>query len=157
MERTIDQLLHKYGESHQDTTNKLIHWICVPAIMFSLFGMLMSIPFFMEKTIYYNWAAIVLMLALGYYLTLSLSMFIGFIIIGASILYGNFAILSSLNYSDLNLCFVSLAIFAIAWVGQFIGHGIEGKKPSFFDDLKFLLIGPAWLLHFIYRKLGIPY
>lgn len=157
MERTIDHLLIKYGESHQDTTNKLIHWICVPSIMFSLFGVLMSIPFFVEKTIYYNWAAVVLLLALGYYLTLSISMFIGFIIVGGLMLYGNYAILSWVNGSDWHLFLVSIAIFTVAWIGQFIGHGIEGKKPSFFDDIKFLLIGPAWLLHFIYRKVGIPY
>ena len=33
----------------------------------------------------------------------------------------------------------------IAWIGQFIGHKIEGAKPSFFEDLQFLLIGPAWV------------
>ncbi|RYG26994.1 MAG: DUF962 domain-containing protein, partial [Chitinophagaceae bacterium] len=52
---------------------------------------------------------------------------------------------------------VSLVIFVVAWVGQFIGHKIEGKKPSFFDDLRFLLIGPIWLLHFICKKVGLPY
>jgi hypothetical protein len=25
------------------------------------------------------------------------------------------------------------------------------------DDVKFLLIGPIWLLHFIFKKAGIPY
>ena len=51
----------------------------------------------------------------------------------------------------------SLAIFVIAWVGQFIGHKIEGKKPSFFEDLQFLMIGPLWLLGHLYRKFGIRY
>ena len=45
----------------------------------------------------------------------------------------------------------------LAWIGQFIGHKIEGEKPSFFEDLQFLLIGPAWLLGAIYQKLGIRY
>ena len=52
---------------------------------------------------------------------------------------------------------LSLAIFVVAWIGQFIGHKIEGKKPSFFEDIQFLLIGPAWLLSFIYNKFGIKY
>ena len=51
----------------------------------------------------------------------------------------------------------SVIIFVIAWIGQFIGHKIEGKKPSFIEDLQFLLIGPAWLLSFIYKKIGIKY
>jgi uncharacterized membrane protein YGL010W len=48
-------------------------------------------------------------------------------------------------------------VFAVAWIGQFVGHGIEGRKPSFLEDVKFLLIGPAWLLGDLYRRLGIAY
>lgn len=55
------------------------------------------------------------------------------------------------------LALFSLILFVAAWIGQFIGHKIEGKKPSFLEDLQFLLIGPAWLVHFIYIKLGIKY
>jgi uncharacterized membrane protein YGL010W len=55
------------------------------------------------------------------------------------------------------LWLVCLGVFVIAWAGQFIGHKVEGKKPSFIDDLKFLLIGPIWLLHFILNRLSIRY
>jgi uncharacterized membrane protein YGL010W len=51
----------------------------------------------------------------------------------------------------------SAALFVVAWVGQFIGHHVEGRKPSFFKDVQFLLIGPAWLLHFIYRRFDVRY
>ena len=51
---------------------------------------------------------------------------------------------------------LSMLIFILGWIGQFIGHKIEGQKPSFFEDIQFLLIGPAWLLSFIYKKLGVP-
>jgi uncharacterized membrane protein YGL010W len=50
-----------------------------------------------------------------------------------------------------------LTLFAVAWIGQFIGHHYEGKRPSFFKDVQFLMIGPLWLMSFIYRKLRIPY
>jgi uncharacterized membrane protein YGL010W len=49
---------------------------------------------------------------------------------------------------------ICLTLFVVAWIGQFIGHKIEGKKPSFFKDVQFLLIGPAWLLSKVYRKAG---
>jgi uncharacterized membrane protein YGL010W len=52
---------------------------------------------------------------------------------------------------------ICLVLFVLAWIGQFVGHKIEGKKPSFFQDVVFLLIGPAWLLHFIYKKAGQRY
>ena len=74
--------------------------------------------------------------------------------IGSILLYLIYLIELKVN---LALWKVSLIIFVIAWIGQFIGHEIEGKKPSFLQDIQFLLIGPAWLLSFIYKKLGIKY
>ena len=153
----IQPLLDEYGESHQHQTNKIIHWICVPAIMFSLIGLLFSIPMPGSKGIFANWAAVVLLAALLYYARLSIPMFLGFLVISYLLLLGNYTIYQSVHYSNTNLALISLGIFVIAWVGQFIGHKIEGKKPSFLKDIQFLLIGPAWLLHFIYRKLNISY
>jgi len=157
MAKSMQWYLDKYGESHQNGTNKAIHWICVPLIMFSLMGLLFAIPFPVEKGMFVNWAAVFLGLALLFYLRLSISMFLGFVVIAFLILWGVNEIYLSVERSSGQLAIISLAIFVLAWIGQFIGHNIEGKKPSFLDDLKFLLIGPAWLLHFIYRKLGISY
>ncbi len=154
--QTLNQLLKTYGESHKNTTNKLIHWICVPSIMFSLVGLFMSLPFFMDKTILANWAFGFFILAWIYYLRLSVLMFLSFIGIGLLMLWGNFEILEMVE-TNVNLALVSLLISIIAWIGQFIGHKIEGKKPSFLQDLQFLLIGPAWLLHFIFNKIGVKY
>ncbi len=153
----IEWFLDKYGESHQNATNKLIHWVCVPAIMFSLFGLLYSIPFPVERSLITNWSAVAIVLAWIYYLRLSIPMFFGFIVIGGLLVWGNDALYHSLGADAGQLALVSLGIFVVAWIGQFIGHKIEGKKPSFIEDVQFLLIGPAWLLHFIYKKVGINY
>ena len=157
--RKIDQLLSEYGESHQNATNKTIHWICVPLIFFSIVGLVWSIPSGLLKTIVYdspwvNWATLSLSLALIYYMRLSFPLFLGMVFI--------VAIFTSLCYTlsqwnGLPLWALSLAIFVAAWVGQFYGHKIEGKKPSFLKDLQFLLIGPAWLMHFIFKKMSIKY
>ena len=157
--QSLNWFLEKYGESHQNTTNKLIQWVCVPSIMFSLFGLLMAIafPFSTHETIYFNWAFIAMVLAWVYYLRLSLPMFFGFLIVGSLILWGNYSIYLSVNKSNGQMVLISIIIFALAWIGQFIGHKIEGKKPSFLEDLQFLLIGPPWLLHFIYQKIGIKF
>ncbi|HMG16514.1 MAG TPA: Mpo1-like protein [Saprospiraceae bacterium] len=145
----------KYGESHQNETNKLIHWVCVPAIFFSIMGLLYLVPFPIEKTWYLNWASLVLLGGLIFYLFNSISIFLGFLVIGILTLKGIESIVLYAN-SDQKAFYYLLFIFVIAWIGQFIGHKIEGKKPSFLDDLRYLLVGPAWLLHFIYKKLGIP-
>ena len=152
--RKIDWFLEKYAESHQNATNKLIHWVCVPLIMFSLLGLLYAIPFPTEKSLLINWSAVFVALALVYYLTMSVQMFVGFVFIAGGMVVGNHFLAQSVGG---NLAYVSLGIFVVAWIGQFIGHKIEGKKPSFFEDIQFLLIGPAWILHFIYKKIGIKY
>jgi uncharacterized membrane protein YGL010W len=157
--RKIDILLSEYGESHKNATNKLIHWICVPAIMFSIMGLFYTIPFsfITERTIFANCASVIVLLTLVYYATLSLPIFIGFILVGGAMVAGNHYLFEWVNSYNINYVLVSIGIFAIAWIGQFIGHGIEGKKPSFLKDLQFLLVGPAWLLHFIFKSVGIRY
>ena len=158
--RKIDQLLAEYGESHQNATNKAIHWICVPLIFLSVVGLIASIPSGVVQKIlgdnnpYANWAAIVLVLVLIYYVSLSIPLSIGMMLFGAlCLIVVNY--ITRLEIAPLWV--VSLVIFFIAWVGQFYGHKVEGKKPSFFKDVQFLLIGPAWLMHFIYKRIGIPY
>ena len=157
--RKIDQLLLEYGESHQDHTNKAIHWICVPLIFFSVVGLVASIPaglvqsFFGQANPYANWATVFFVLLLAYYVTLSIGLSVGMMLFGALCLYLARLIAESGN----PLWAVSLIIFVVAWIGQFYGHKVEGKKPSFLKDLQFLAIGPAWLMHFIYKKLRIPY
>jgi len=157
--RKIEQLLTEYGESHQNPTNKFIHWICVPSIFFSIVGLIWSIPNnilinMFGATWYANWAAVALLLVLVYYISLSISLSIGMAGFAIICIYlTNY--LSSINLAPMWL--ISIVIFVVAWIGQFYGHKVEGKKPSFFKDVQFLLIGPAWLMHFIYKKVGIPY
>ena len=138
-------------------TNKFIHWVCVPAIMFSLLALLFSIPFFIERTWWANWAFVFLVLAWIYYARLSTIMLVGFMIIGSLMLWGIVSLYAATDYNAGKLALWALIIFVVAWIGQFIGHKIEGKKPSFLQDLQFLLIGPAWLMSFIFKKIGIGY
>ena len=156
--RSIQKWLDMYGESHQNPLNKKIHWICVPAIMFSIVGLWWSIPHQEMPVIFFNtklnWAIILTTLILFYYLWLSLVMAVGMFFVGLTLLVGNSFLYTNFDFP---LWKISLIIFVVAWAGQFVGHKIEGKKPSFFQDIQFLLIGPAWLLSFIYNKLGIKY
>jgi uncharacterized membrane protein YGL010W len=155
----IQSLLDEYGESHQNSTNKLIHWVCVPSIFFSIIGLIWSIPNTLLVNIlgnswYSNWAAIALLFVLIYYIFLSIPLSIGMAAFGWLCIY----LANTLGATNIApLWLISIIIFVVAWVFQFVGHNIEGKKPSFFKDVQFLLIGPAWLMHFIYKKIGLPY
>lgn len=150
--KTAQEWFDEYAVSHQNETNKTIHYICVPAIFFSVIGLLFSIPTaFIENTLglynplIENWATIVAVLILVFYLRLGFWHFINMLLVTTLSIIGNYW-LSGFG----NLALISLAIFVIAWIGQFYGHKIEGKKPSFIKDLQFLLIGPLWVL----KKLG---
>lgn len=161
--RPVDAYFDKYAESHQNSSNKLIHWICVPLIVFSLLGLVWAIPFpqlaFLgEFSRYINWATFLILFSIVYYFRLSPPLAFAMLFIIA-VFSASIVTLEKLHNEQgwPEMWQVCLFIFFISWAGQFIGHKIEGKKPSFLDDLKFLLIGPIWLLHFIFRKLGISY
>ncbi|MCX4243058.1 Mpo1 family 2-hydroxy fatty acid dioxygenase [Paraliomyxa miuraensis] len=150
--KTADQWFQQYGHSHRNPLNKAIHWVCIPFIVISLLGMLMAIPVRLGSP-WLNPASILLALALVWYATVSVRLALGMLLLGSAMLAAAFA----LQALPVPLWASSLAIFVLAWIGQFIGHQIEGKKPSFFEDLQFLLVGPLWLLGFVYRRLGIAY
>lgn len=142
-QRPIDRFISRYSESHLHPLNEAIHCVCVPAIVFALLGMVWSL---------HPWAAVLVSLAsLAYYLWLSRPFALGMLLMSLAMLWGLSAIPPE------QLFFVALAVFVLGWIGQFVGHKIEGKKPSFFDDLRYLLIGPLFVLAVLYRRLGIVY
>jgi uncharacterized membrane protein YGL010W len=150
--KTADQWFEQYGQSHQNPVNKQIHWVCIPLIVTSLLGLLMAIPLQLGSP-WLNPATIVLGLALVYYALISVRLAAGMLVVGSAML----AAVAALQALPVPLWASSLTVFVLAWVGQFIGHEIEGKKPSFFEDVQFLMIGPLWLLGFLYRRMGIAY
>ena len=153
--KSIQQWLAEYGESHKNETNKTLHWICVPAIFFSITGLLYSI----KLPVYFsghqlNISMIAITLVVIYYGSLSKTLWLGMFLFGLLCLFICHLIEKS---GIISLWLFSIIIFIVAWLGQFYGHKVEGKKPSFFQDMQFLMIGPAWLMSFIYKKLGIRF
>jgi uncharacterized membrane protein YGL010W len=159
--RTAAQWLDDYGDSHRNHTNKALHWICVPVIAWCVLGLLWGLPFpsgvreaFPAAQPFANWAGVAVLAALLYYAFLSLRLALGALVLLAAMLWSIDLVERS---SPLPLWSVCVFLFVIAWVGQFVGHGIEGKRPSFFKDFQFLMIGPLWLLADVYRRLGVRF
>ncbi len=154
--KKIETLIQQYGLSHQNNVNKLIHWICVPIILFTIIGIVAAIPFLSKlNTWIFNWGGILLAVTSWYYWRISKTLFVGFLTFSILFLYLNHLLGLYLSQQGIDQIQALITMFILAWIGQFIGHSIEGKRPSFFQDLQFLLIGPAWLLHFMYKKIGI--
>lgn len=150
--KTAQEYFDEYAVSHQNETNQLIHYICVPLIFFSVIGLLMSIPTsFLENTlglynpILENWAVMVGLIISVFYLRLGFWYFTEMLFVILLCIIGNFWLSNIVN-----LFYASITIFVLAWIGQFYGHKVEGAKPSFLKDLEFLLIGPLWVI----QKLG---
>ncbi|MBB5390862.1 MULTISPECIES: DUF962 domain-containing protein [unclassified Herbaspirillum] len=142
-QRRIDQLLSRYAESHRHPLNERIHCVCVPAIVLSLLGLCWTL----SPAV----ALVAAAAALAYYLSLSPPLAAGMLAMTAVML----VILARLPAGA--VLPLSAAVFVIAWIGQFVGHKIEGKKPSFFEDVRFLLIGPLFVLGVLYRRWNIRY
>jgi len=157
MKKSADQWFAEYGECHHNSVNEVIHWICIPAIMLSVLGLLWSIPMpasWGNLSDYVNVATLFLVASLIFYFRLSPTLAAGMLAIAVLFLA---LIIGYGRAGWTSVWSVALGIFVVAWILQFVGHKIEGKKPAFFQDLQFLLIGPLWLLGFIYRRVGIPY
>jgi uncharacterized membrane protein YGL010W len=139
--RRVDRLLAHYEESHRHPTNEIIHFIAIPLIMLSLLGMLFALhpyvayAFIAASMVYYiRLSSPVLLAAMGLWTLLSI------------------ALVFAMGPLVLEL---SIAIFIGAWVLQFIGHKLEGKKPSFFEDIQYLWVGPLFVLSKLFTKLGL--
>jgi len=155
--RTAAQWLDDYGDSHRNHTNKALHWICVPVIAWCVLGLLWALPFPGSIRAMYpavNWASVAVLAALLYYAALSLRLALGALPLLLALLW-SIAAIEHAGASTWWSVRLFLLVFVAAWIGQFIGHAIEGKRPSFFKDLQFLMIGPLWLLADVYRRLGI--
>ena len=140
--RKVDELFARYAQSHRNPANKAIHWVCVSLITWSVIALLWS------------WTPIaayaLIALSVAFYAYLSPAIAIGMLGVSAALVY-------PLTLLGTHVLVAAIVVFVAAWIGQFIGHRIEGAKPSFLEDIQFLLIGPAWLLGHVYRRLGIAY
>jgi uncharacterized membrane protein YGL010W len=140
--QTVDQLFEHYDGFHRHPANKAIHWVCVPLIVWSVLGLIWSVSSIA--------AYFVIGAALIFYVWLSLPLALGMLAVIAAMLY-------ALTLLGERALAVSAVVFVLAWIGQFVGHGIERSRPSFTEDVRSFLVGPAWLMGFIYRRLGIRY
>jgi len=153
---TSQQLLNEYSESHQNPSNQIIHNIFVPLIYFSVIGLLwdvklpVALDFLGNEPL--NAAMICSALVFTYYVQKSFSISIGMLLVSVLTLIGCYFLDDSMSVWK-----ISLGVFIVSWIFQFIGHEIEGKKPSFLKDIQFFLVGPMWVMAKLYNKLGVRY
>jgi len=153
--REVERWLGNYSEDHRNPTNILIHWICVPLILWTVIALLWTVPVPESIGRAGLWAGVAMFSAMMFYLRLSRTLAFGmlavFVLLGL-VTEGLYRVLGPVN-----LMWLAIGVFVAAWIAQFVGHRIEGKRPSFLTDVAYLLIGPAWIVAKIMRKLGVAY
>ncbi|MFC4821067.1 DUF962 domain-containing protein [Dokdonella ginsengisoli] len=153
--RSVNDWFDSYSSDHQNPTNRLIHWICVPAILWAAIAFLWLVPVPASIGRAGLWSALVMVGVLAFYWRLSRPLGAAMIVLFVLLALLTEALYRSLGPGD--LLWLAIGVFVAAWIGQFIGHLIEGRRPSFFTDLQYLLIGPAWLMGKFMRRVGLAY
>jgi len=151
--RSMQDWLDSYSADHRDPTNRVAHWLCVPPIVWSVIALLWTIPVPASLLRPGAWAVLVIVLAFYWYWKRSHVLAAALLVAFAAL-----ALLTHLLFTGLGaarLCWLAIAVFVLAWIGQFIGHHFEGRRPSFLTDVSYLLIGPAWLMAKFLRRLGV--
>ena len=153
--RTMQSWLDSYSADHQNPINKRLHWLCVPPIVWSVIALLWAIPVPQDFVRAGAWSVLMMVVAFYWYWKhshrLAAALLIAFVVL---------ALITNALFLELGatrLCLLSVIVFVVAWIGQFIGHRHEGRRPSFLTDLSYLLIGPAWLMAKLLRKLGFQH
>jgi uncharacterized membrane protein YGL010W len=146
--RTLEQYLDDYGQSHRNPLNQMIHFFCVPAIFISSVGLFWAVPvgawlgLSAELAPWVNASTIGMLPILVFYAMMSLAS-LGLMILWFAVSIGYVLAVQALG---LHLVLTSAVIWLIAWAVQVYGHKVEGAKPSFIQDLLFLLIGPLFVM-----------
>ena len=156
--RSLNQFLADYGESHENPVNQLIHFVCVPVILISSLGLLWLVPVGQWLGLegaagqWINGATLLAAFSAVIYLRLG----IGVLVLMTGWFALSVAVILGIQNAGLPLGWISLGAWVAAWIVQIYGHKVEGKKPSFVEDLIFLLIGPIFVSVELASKVGLP-
>jgi len=153
--RPIDRYFASYSDDHRNVVNQRIHVVAVPAILWSVVALLWCVPPLITWFQYGVWAGLAMFTAWCFYNKLSRRLGLG--MLALLFVCGCTCRLLEAEIGLANLGWLGLGVFVVAWIAQFIGHKVEGRKPSFLTDLTYLLIGPAWVMAKGYRQMGWRY
>jgi len=150
-----DGWLKLYEDTHQDLTYPVIFWAAVPMVVLGTVGIMWTLPIpdeFFDISPLLNWGTAFLMAAAVYYFIISVSLAIGML----PFFIGIAAIQTWLVQSDFSPLRVSIGLFVAGVIGLWMGHRNKSSLRPVLQDLQLMMIGPAWLLSVLYRRIGIP-
>ncbi len=160
--RPIDIYFDKYDEYHTNPVNRIINYICIPVVSFSIVGFVWSLPFMHLNFLgtyngIFNWASFLIAFSIYYYYRASPILSYLMLLVIFVFAYSITLLEAWQKAGGMVLPQVCIVLFVAANILQLIGYRLEGKRPMLFFDFKFLLIGPLWLLSLILKRFGVKY
>ena len=147
--------LERYEVNHRDLTWPWIYWAAVPMVVVGTVGALWSLPVpqeFYDISPLLNWGSAFLMVTTVYYFIISVSIAIGLLPFVMSIAFVHMWLPGS-GFSAVR---VSLGLLLAGIIGLWLGHRNKRGFGALIEDVQTIMIGPAWLLSVLYKRLGIP-
>ena len=151
--------LERYGRNHQQLTWPFVYWAAVPMVVIGGVGVLWSLPVpaaFYEISPLLNWGSAFLMAAVVYYFIISLPLAIGLLPFVLGVAFVQMWLAQS-GYAPMQ---AASGLLLAGTIGLWLGHrnttGLSALREVI-EDLQTIMIGPAWLLSLIYRRLRIPF
>jgi uncharacterized membrane protein YGL010W len=151
--RSMQEWLDSYSADHRNPVNQVAHWLCVPPIVWAVIAMLWTVPVPESQLRPGAWAVMVIVLSFYWYWKRSHPLAVALLV--AFAVLALITHLLATEFGMATLLRAAIVVFVVAWIGQFIGHHFEGRRPSFLTDLSYLLIGPAWLMAKLLRRVGV--
>lgn len=160
--RPIDIYFDKYNEYHTNPVNRIINYICIPVITFSILGFVWSLPFIHTNFLgvkdgFLNWGSFLIAFSIYYYYRVSPILSYAMLLVVFAFAYGIVQLEYWQKAGGMVLPQVCIVLFVIANILQLIGYKLEGKKPMMFFNFKFLLLSPIWLISLILKRFNIKY
>ena len=151
-----DGWLERYARNHDNLTYPLIYWAAVPMVVLGTVGLLWLLPTpdeFHAISPLLNWGSTFLMATTVYYFIISLPLAIGLL----PFMLGVAACQMWLGQSEFSPLRVSAGLLVAGTIGLWLGHRNKRGLAPVLRDLQMMMIGPAWLLSVLYRRIGIPF
>lgn len=142
--KSLQEQMATYAAYHRNGSNKAIHFVFVPLIVWSVMGLLGLIPGVLVGGVVVTLAHVLTLAVLAYYLRLDFPLGI------AMVLFFTVLLVSALEL-DLRLGGTALsffgAVFVLSWAAQLVGHRFfEGRKPALADDLFQVFVSPIFIM-----------
>lgn len=143
--KSLAEQMSMYSAYHQNPVNKMIHFLFVPAIVWTLMVALDLLPLLAVAGITVTAAMVITAVLLVWYLVLDFPLGVVSAAVFTMLLVS--AITLNESVGPRTALTIAAVLFVASWVFQFVGHGVwEKRRPALADNLLQVFVAPIFLV-----------